>query len=215
MLCLCVPRPARGPARRSSPPPRLPAPRAARFRRLPLGRSPTALATSPSPRSAPAPPPHPPPQAPPPARPGGPAGRKIVVSTNIAETSLTIDGIVYVIDPGFAKQKVGLGGGRGAGQGGRVGGEECGRAQGGVRSHAVLCCAMLCRAVLWVGGHARPAFLGSPWRSRQRGRAPSWTPLFAGSQPAECCPLCLLFLAPSSQPIPFPPALPPSRITGV
>lgn len=46
------------------------------------------------------------PQAPPPAIPGGPEGRKIVVSTNIAETSLTIDGIVYVIDPGFAKQKV-------------------------------------------------------------------------------------------------------------
>ncbi|CAO1636107.1 unnamed protein product [Sympodiomycopsis kandeliae] len=38
--------------------------------------------------------------------PDGPPGRKVVVSTNIAETSLTIDGIVYVVDPGFSKQKV-------------------------------------------------------------------------------------------------------------
>lgn len=37
---------------------------------------------------------------------GYPPGRKVVVSTNIAETSLTIDGIVYVVDPGFSKQKV-------------------------------------------------------------------------------------------------------------
>ncbi|KZT60515.1 P-loop containing nucleoside triphosphate hydrolase protein [Calocera cornea HHB12733] len=44
--------------------------------------------------------------APPPRTPGGVPGRKVVVSTNIAETSLTIDGIVYVVDPGFSKQNV-------------------------------------------------------------------------------------------------------------
>ena len=33
-----------------------------------------------------------------------PGARKLVVATNVAETSLTIPGIYYVIDPGFSKQ---------------------------------------------------------------------------------------------------------------
>ena len=38
--------------------------------------------------------------------PAPPGTRKCVIATNIAEASLTIDGIYYVVDPGFAKQNV-------------------------------------------------------------------------------------------------------------
>jgi pre-mRNA-splicing factor ATP-dependent RNA helicase DHX38/PRP16 len=38
--------------------------------------------------------------------PAPPGVRKVIVATNIAETSLTVDGIMYVVDAGFSKLKV-------------------------------------------------------------------------------------------------------------
>ena len=38
--------------------------------------------------------------------PAPPGSRKCIIATNIAEASLTIDGIYYVVDPGFCKQNV-------------------------------------------------------------------------------------------------------------
>ncbi|GJN14319.1 hypothetical protein PR202_gb01129 [Eleusine coracana subsp. coracana] len=45
-----------------------------------------------------------------------PGARKVVLASNLAETSLTIDGIAYVVDPGFCKR---------AGRSGRTGPGKC------------------------------------------------------------------------------------------
>eukprot|EP01119_Soliformovum_irregulare_P014156 TRINITY_DN3852_c0_g1_i4.p1 TRINITY_DN3852_c0_g1~~TRINITY_DN3852_c0_g1_i4.p1 ORF type:complete len:344 (-),score=89.55 TRINITY_DN3852_c0_g1_i4:343-1374(-) len=38
--------------------------------------------------------------------PSAPGSRKVILATNIAETSITINGIRYVVDPGFVKSKI-------------------------------------------------------------------------------------------------------------
>ncbi|KAF4532358.1 hypothetical protein B566_EDAN003662 [Ephemera danica] len=55
--------------------------------------------------------------------PAPPGSRKVVIATNIAETSLTIDGIYYVVDPGFVKQKAQAK--QRAGRAGRTGPGKC------------------------------------------------------------------------------------------
>ena len=45
-------------------------------------------------------------RAPPPRTPGGVPGRKVICSTNVAETSITIPDIVYVVDAGRVKRRV-------------------------------------------------------------------------------------------------------------
>ena len=42
----------------------------------------------------------------PPTKPNGAIGRKFIIATNIAETAITIDGVCYIVDPGFSKTKV-------------------------------------------------------------------------------------------------------------
>ena len=100
---------------------------------------------------------------PPPVRPAGavrrtacsrPTGRRVVLATNVAETSLTVPGVKYVVDPGTARISAAATG-QGAAPAHRAGVAGLGRsAQGSLRAHHS---DGICIRLYAEGDFARPA----------------------------------------------------------